>query len=66
MYVTNPESVNQDRLFRCNWVMAQWLIYKKHISLFGRNNDIWYFAKTDALEEALKDKTFILSILEKL
>jgi hypothetical protein len=63
MFIKNIDKMDQDKLFRCNSFIANWLIYKKHISLMGRNDDVWYFAKTKELEEALKDKNIILSIV---
>lgn len=57
MYVVNPEEIDVSKLYLCNGVIANWLIYEKHFSPFGQNENKtgWYFAKTEKLDEALKE-----------
>lgn len=42
--IINPEIFNDT--FRCKKIVANWLMYKKHIPLFGLNNGYYYFART--------------------
>ena len=56
MYVVNPEVIGLDKLYECKEIIANWLIYKQHVPLFGTGkNGEWYFAKTENLEKCLKE-----------
>lgn len=64
MYVTNVDKIDPEKVYECNGVIAEYLIYQKHISLLSRNQKLgkWYFAKTDNLEKALEEMPFWLNI----
>lgn len=56
----------KDRIYKCNGLIATWLMREKNIPLLGRDKDKFCFAKTDLLEEVLKDIPFWLRLGEKL
>lgn len=60
MYVVNPETIASEKLYKCKRRMGEWLLYTKDIPVFGKDKDNkhWFFAKTEELEKALKDKPF--------
>ena len=68
MYVVNAHELSEAELYECNAIIANWLIYDKHLPLFSRNNEKrkFYFAKTEALEKALKEMPFYYNIAKNL
>ena len=64
MYVVNPEAVDVTKLYKCNGIVAQFLIYKQHLPLFGKDKTerFWYFAKTDKLKQALTNVPFYMKL----
>lgn len=64
MYVTNPESIDKNKLYECNGIIANYLIYERNIPLFSRDKSQgkWYFAKTDALLKALEEMPFYCNL----
>lgn len=64
MYIVNPEILDESKYFVCNGVIAEYLIYEKHLPLFSRKKEMgkWYFAKTDALLKAIDEMPFWLNL----
>jgi hypothetical protein len=60
MYITNPEVISEDKIFYCNGIMSEYLIYQKHLPLFCKNGRKFGFAKTEELEKALREIPFWL------
>jgi hypothetical protein len=61
MYIINPEKVPKFETFKCTRLLAEFLIYKKHLPLFAREGSrLFLFAKTEALENALKETPFYI------
>lgn len=50
--ILNPESLNQNKIYWCNGIVADYLI-KKGISLLCKKGRAFGFAKTKDLEKAL-------------
>lgn len=64
MYVTNPQSIDKSKLYECNGVVGNYLIYEKHLPLFSRDKiqGKWYFVKTEALIKALEEMPFYFNL----
>lgn len=64
MYVTNPQIVDKNKLYECNGIVGNYLIYEKHLPLFSRDKSEgkWYFVKTDALLKAIEEMPFYFNI----
>lgn len=62
MQVNNVEDWDMSKLYQCNGVIANWLMREKHLPSFSQKDNVWYFSKTQALEDALKDLPFYLKI----
>jgi hypothetical protein len=59
MYITNPEKIPKFETFKCGRLLAEYLIYTKHLPLFAREGSKFFlFAKTEALENAVKETPF--------
>jgi hypothetical protein len=65
MYIVNPETIPKDKKYACGNLTAKFLIYQKNLPLLSRVGKVWYFAKTEALEEALKALPLWLKLMEK-
>jgi len=68
MYVKNVgEKKDKEKFFYCIKVLGNWLIYKAHLPLFGRTKDDMYiFARTEKLQEALDEAPFYLKAINDL
>jgi hypothetical protein len=64
MYIKNIENFGKDKLFSCKKPLAIWL-EKNNIPLLAKDGNVYYFAKTDSLTEALKNVPFWISISKK-
>jgi hypothetical protein len=64
MYITNPQTLNQSKLFKCNKIIAEWLQTHKIpiLSISGRD---YVFACTDDLKQALSKLPFYLKPLAR-
>lgn len=62
MYITNPESIPKNKIYFCNGIISEWLIYQKKLPLLCKNGRQFGFMKTDALEKALKELPFWLKV----
>jgi hypothetical protein len=60
--LNNPEVILDK--FECNHIVANWLIYKKHLPLLGLKNQVYYFAKTDELKKAMKEMPIYVKMME--
>ena len=64
MYVINPEEIDSNKLYKSNRFIAEWLIYKKKLPLFGKDKGgNFYFSKTKNLLEVIKDMPFYLRMI---
>jgi hypothetical protein len=62
MYVLNSDSIPKDRIYWCNGIIANWLIYFKHFPLLTKKGRIFGFAKTILLEDEIKKLPFYLKV----
>lgn len=66
MYVLNVDDLPQDKLYKCNKNVANWLTKEKNFPLLGKSKDgSFVFSKTELLLEVLEKLPFYLNI-EKL
>ena len=66
MYVTNPEVIDKSKLYECNGIVGNYLIYEKHMSLFSRSEGKWYFVKTEALLKAIEEMPLYQRVISTL
>jgi hypothetical protein len=66
VYVINGKDWGEDKVYKCNGLIANWLIYEKNIPLFSqdKSTNSYYFARTKALAEALEDLPFYYNIVK--
>lgn len=64
MYVTNPKSIDKSKLYVCNGIIANYLIYEKHLPLFARDKSAcqYFFVKTEGLLKAVEELPFYYRI----
>ena len=64
MYIINGKEWDENKIYRCNGIISNWLIYEKHLPLFSQDKATrsYYFARTEALENALKEMPFFYNI----
>jgi hypothetical protein len=64
MYVTNPQAIDKSKLYVCNGIIANYLIYEKHLPLFShdKSDGKWYFAKTELLNKAIEEMPFYYNL----
>lgn len=63
MYIVNPNLLNQEKLYVCNGIIANWLMTQKSIPLLSKTDSgEFIFAKTDLLKEVLQELPFYLNI----
>jgi hypothetical protein len=60
VYITNPEVIDKNKIYFCNGIIGEFLIYQKNLPLFCKKGRLFGFSKTDALEKALKELPFWL------
>ena len=65
MYIINADAFPQDKLFKTNGVIANWLIREKNIPLLGKSKTGEYcFSKTELLNEVVLTMPFYLKLTE--
>ena len=62
MYILNPDALSQDKIYYCNGIIANWLIYTKHLPLLCKKDRKFGFAITNSLKEAILELPFWLKI----
>ena len=63
MYILNPSIINKDKLYSCNGIVAEWLIYEKKFPLFARGEQgEFLFVKTKDLEKIISEIPFHLKL----
>ena len=63
MYIINVDALPESLLFKCNGIIANWLMEEKSIPVLGKSKDgKWCFMKTELLEEVLKGLPFYYDI----
>jgi len=63
MYIVNTDSLPQDKLYKCNGIIANWLMKEKSVPLLGKSKTGEYvFSKTELLDEVLKNLPFYFNI----
>jgi hypothetical protein len=65
VYITNPEEFGKEKIYWCNGVVGEYLIYEKHLPLLCKDGRCFGFAETDALKLALEQLPFWLKIVKK-
>jgi hypothetical protein len=65
MYIVNPKKLKKETIYWCNGLTANWLIYEHHFPLLCKEERCFGFAKTEKLEEVLKELPFWLKITKK-
>lgn len=61
MVIINPDDLDI-KTYRCNKKIADWLMYKRNILLFGKKDDYYYFLVNDDLENSLKVMPIMMRI----
>jgi hypothetical protein len=62
MYVLNPEVISESKIFYCNGIIANWLMFEKSFPLLCRKGRLFGFMKTDVLNEILNGLPFWLRV----
>ena len=62
MYLMNPEVIPKEKIFYCNGILANYLIYTCNFPLFAKKGREYGFARTEALEEILEKLPFWLRV----
>lgn len=65
MYVINPDPKLLSEWFCCGRRIAKYLLHKR-IPLIHRNGKKFYFAKSEQLNQALREMPLLLKLLESL
>lgn len=55
MYITNPEVLNQDKLYHCKNDNIKKYLIEKGFMYLSKKDDTWIFSKTKKLMDALKE-----------
>jgi hypothetical protein len=66
MYITKPETVGEDRVYWCNGLVSEWLIYEKHFPLLTKKGNSYGFSKTKILEDTIEKLPFWLKVVRHL
>jgi hypothetical protein len=61
MYILNSKELPREKIYWCNGLLSNWLL-ERGFPLFCRDGRKFGFARTDVLEEALKNIPFWLKI----
>ena len=61
---TNPDFIK--RKYKCNKLIANYLIYKLHMPLLGIDGKDYYFSDSPLLQEVLQKMPFWLKIMKRL
>ena len=63
MFIINVDDLPQEKIYKCNGIMANWLMKEKNFPLLGKSKDgSFVFSRTELLEEVLFTIPFYLSI----
>ena len=62
MYVLNSDAIPKDKIYFCNGLIAEFLLYQKHLPLLCKKERMFGFAITENLEKAIKDIPWWLKI----
>ena len=62
MYILNPDTLAGDKIYFCNGIIGEYLIYTKHFPLFCKKGRLFGFARTKELEDVLRELPFWLKI----
>lgn len=65
MYVKNSEQVDIEK-FYCGVVVAEYLIYKCGIPLFGKESGKFVFVMTDKFKEEWKNAPLYIKTMQKI
>ena len=64
MFIINPESLKQPT-FKCKKTLGQYLIYHCKIPVLSIQNNIYFFAKTEELQNKLDKLPLIIKLFYK-
>lgn len=63
--ILNPdESLSEDKIYKCNKIIARYLIYDKGFPVLWTNGKRYYFSITDNLKDALCNMPIFLDIVK--
>lgn len=63
MFIVNVDDLPQEKLFKTNGIIANWLMKEKNFPLLGKSKDgSFVFSKTELLLEVLEKIPFYLNI----
>jgi hypothetical protein len=62
--IISPVSMYENT-FKCSRRVMNYLVYERHLPVFGMQEHFYYFAKTDELEKALNEMPLYLKIINK-
>lgn len=60
MYITNPDSISENKKYKCNEKIAKWLQYEKKIPLLAIEGEFYIFMMTKELKDILLEIPFII------
>jgi hypothetical protein len=64
MYIINPSVVENQ--YKCNGIIAKYLMYDCNLPLLSKNKGVFYFADTELLKECLEKLPFWMKITKNL
>lgn len=62
MFIRNPEVIPTEKQFRCNGLVAKYLIYEAHLSLLAKDGREYIFYKNQRLLDEVEKMPFYLKI----
>jgi hypothetical protein len=64
MYILNSEVLSEDKIYWCNGIIANFLIYSKHIPLLTKKGRMFGFVQTKLLEDAIGELPFYMKVMK--
>jgi hypothetical protein len=62
VYILNPDTIPKEKIYWCNGIIGNFLIFEKHFPLLTKKGRMFGFAKTDSLEKAILELPFYLRV----
>lgn len=62
MYILNSDKIPNDKIYWCNGIVSNWLIYTKHLPLLCKKDRKFGFSITNELKKAVLELPFWLKI----
>ena len=62
MYILNPDSIPKEKIYWCNGIISNYLIFTKHFPLLTKKGRMFGFAITNLLEDVVRELPFYLKV----